>query len=396
MFSFVEPEASTDEHERLLAIEEELLQALEIPYRVVNIGADDLGASAAKKYDLEAWLPGQQRYREVTSTSNTTDFQSRRLDIRYRAEDGQPRHVHTLNGTAVTWRHLIALLENGQRDDGTVACRRCCSSGVRRGAAGRRRRMTSARRRSPPRTRTSRDEPPPPDDGEPEVDDQPLGPPADLDEDDAPLPGLPESEPPAGRLAHVIALRREPWFPKHRTGSGIMRTKGVSLAKGPVGIIGVVLLAGGILGLLMGSTDFTTAAPDGDVNGGTFLGIEGNGWTWLAFAGAGVLLLISATMHWSAKTIAMIVGLALGAGAVIAIVDGTDVLGVFAANRATMLVFGVAAVALLIVAMLPRVGPKRDEVVVDDRDATRNGRFEREERVEEPATTTTTTTDRRV
>ena len=74
-----------------------------------------------------------------------------------------------------------------------------------------------------------------------------------------------------------------------------MRTKGVSLAKGPVGIIGAVLLAGGILGLLMGSTDFTTAAPDGDVNGGTFLGIEGNGWTWLLFAGAGVLLLISAT-----------------------------------------------------------------------------------------------------
>jgi hypothetical protein len=175
-----------------------------------------------------------------------------------------------------------------------------------------------------------------------------------------------------------------------------MRTKGVSLAKGPVGIIGAVLLAGGILGLLMGSTDFTTAAPDGDVNGGTFLGIEGNGWTWLAFAGAGVLLLISATMHWSAKAIAMIVGLALGAGAVIAIIDGSDVLGVFAANRATELVLGVAAVALLIVAMLPRVGPKREEAVVDDRDATRNGRFEREHRVEEPARTTTTTTDRRV
>jgi hypothetical protein len=171
-----------------------------------------------------------------------------------------------------------------------------------------------------------------------------------------------------------------------------MRSKGVSLAKGPVGIIGAVLLAGGILGLLMGSTDFTTAAPDGDVDGGTFLGIEGNGWTWVLFAGAGVLLLISATMHWSAKVIAMIVGLAMGAGAVVAIVDGTDVLGVFAANRATMLVMGAAAVALLIVAMLPRVGPKREKVV-DDRDATRNGRFEREERVEEPAATTT---DRRV
>jgi len=121
MFSFVEPETSGDEHELLLSIEEQLLRELGIPYRVVNIGADDLGASAAKKYDLEAWMPGQERYREVTSTSNTTDYQSRRLDIRYRADDGKPRHAHTLNGTAVTWRHLIALLENGQRDDGTVA-----------------------------------------------------------------------------------------------------------------------------------------------------------------------------------------------------------------------------------------------------------------------------------
>jgi seryl-tRNA synthetase len=113
MFSFVEPEASSAEHERLLSIEEELLQALDIPYRVVNIGADDLGTSAAKKYDLEAWMPGREGYGEVTSTSNTTDFQSRRLDIRFRPG---PRHVHTLNGTAVTWRHLIALLENHGRD----------------------------------------------------------------------------------------------------------------------------------------------------------------------------------------------------------------------------------------------------------------------------------------
>jgi len=124
MFSFVRPDESEAEHERLLALEEEILQALEIPYRVVNIGVGDLGASAAKKYDCEAWLPGQQRYREVTSTSNTTDFQARRLDIRYRRSShppGRPRHVHTLNGTAVTWRHLIALLENGQREDGTIA-----------------------------------------------------------------------------------------------------------------------------------------------------------------------------------------------------------------------------------------------------------------------------------
>jgi seryl-tRNA synthetase len=123
MFAFVEPERSRDEHERLLAVEEEILQALEIPYRVVNIAANDLGASAAKKYDLEAWLPGQARFRELTSCSNTTGFQARRLDIRYRPAEGQaPRHVHTLNGTAVAvGRTIIAIVENHQRDDGTIA-----------------------------------------------------------------------------------------------------------------------------------------------------------------------------------------------------------------------------------------------------------------------------------
>jgi seryl-tRNA synthetase len=121
MFSFVEPGSSGEEHERLLAIEEEILQELEIPYRVVNIAVNDLGGSAAKKYDLEAWLPSQQRHRELTSTSNTTDFQARRLDIRYRPDGGRPAHVHTLNGTAVAvGRTLIALLENHQRDDGSV------------------------------------------------------------------------------------------------------------------------------------------------------------------------------------------------------------------------------------------------------------------------------------
>src|SRR3954453_8164619 len=122
MFVFVEPETAEEWHERLLSIEEDLLQALEIPYRVVNIAVDDLGSSAVKKYDCEAWLPSQGRYREVTSTSNTTDFQARRLQIRHRPGDGaRPKVVHTLNGTAVTWRHMIALLENGQRDDGSVA-----------------------------------------------------------------------------------------------------------------------------------------------------------------------------------------------------------------------------------------------------------------------------------
>jgi seryl-tRNA synthetase len=121
MFAFVAPDAAVAEHERLLALEEGFLQALEIPYRVVNIGADDLGPAAAKKYDCEAWLPSQQRYREVTSTSNTTDYQARRLDIRFRGPDGRPRHAATLNGTAVTWRHMIALLENHQRENGSVS-----------------------------------------------------------------------------------------------------------------------------------------------------------------------------------------------------------------------------------------------------------------------------------
>ncbi|HEX7290306.1 MAG TPA: serine--tRNA ligase [Conexibacter sp.] len=123
MFSFVAPEDSHDEHERILAIEESILQDLQIPYRVVNIAVDDLGASAAKKYDCEAWLPGQGRFRELTSCSNTTDFQARRLEIRYRPRDARkPETLHTLNGTAVAvGRTLIALLENGQRDDGTIA-----------------------------------------------------------------------------------------------------------------------------------------------------------------------------------------------------------------------------------------------------------------------------------
>src|SRR5205085_3158844 len=101
MFSFVEPGESAAEHQRLLSIEESICQELSIPYRVVAIAVNDLGASATKKYDIEAWLPGQGRYRELTSCSNTTDFQARRLDIRYRPADGRPTQVHTLNGTAV-------------------------------------------------------------------------------------------------------------------------------------------------------------------------------------------------------------------------------------------------------------------------------------------------------
>jgi seryl-tRNA synthetase len=126
MFSFADPGDSASEHERLLSIEESILSELGIPYRVVAISVSDLGASAAKKYDLEAWLPGQGRFRELTSCSNTTDYQARRLEIRYRGGDGKPAHVHTLNGTATAvGRTLIALLENGQRDDGSVVFPEC-------------------------------------------------------------------------------------------------------------------------------------------------------------------------------------------------------------------------------------------------------------------------------
>jgi seryl-tRNA synthetase len=123
MFSFVEPSLAKDEHERLLATEERILGELEIPYRVVDIPVGDLGAPAARKFDCEAWIPSQERYRELTSTSNTTDYQARRLGCRYRpAEGAPPEHVHTLNGTAVAvGRTLIAIIENRQDEDGSIS-----------------------------------------------------------------------------------------------------------------------------------------------------------------------------------------------------------------------------------------------------------------------------------
>ncbi len=120
MFVFTEPGSSAEEHDALLALEEELVQEVGLPYRVVNVAAGDLGASAAKKYDIEAWFPSQQRYREITSTSNTTDYQARRLGIRFRRE-GKLEPVHTLNGTAMTARWMIALLENFQDEGGEIA-----------------------------------------------------------------------------------------------------------------------------------------------------------------------------------------------------------------------------------------------------------------------------------
>src|SRR2546423_1017903 len=121
MFVFTQPDWSREEHDRLLEIEEELVRELELPYRVVNVAAGELGASAAKKYDIEAWFPGQERYREIKSTSNQNDYQARRSAIRFRGDGKQLEPVHTLNGTAVTGRAMIALMENFQQEDGSIA-----------------------------------------------------------------------------------------------------------------------------------------------------------------------------------------------------------------------------------------------------------------------------------
>jgi seryl-tRNA synthetase len=128
MFSFVTPEESAREHERILAMEEQILAELGLPYRVLNIAVNDLGNSAAKKFDCEAWIPSQGRYRELTSCSNTTDYQARRLNIRVRMNGSPSRTqvLHTLNGTAVAvGRTIVALLENGQRADGSVVLPQC-------------------------------------------------------------------------------------------------------------------------------------------------------------------------------------------------------------------------------------------------------------------------------
>jgi seryl-tRNA synthetase len=121
MFVLIEPEESRAEHERLLAIEEELVAELGIPYRVVDIPVGDLGAPAARKFDIEAWFPVQERYREITSCSNTTDYQANRLEIRYRPGGKGTASVHTLNGTAVTARAMLAIMENFQDEAGAVS-----------------------------------------------------------------------------------------------------------------------------------------------------------------------------------------------------------------------------------------------------------------------------------
>lgn len=120
MFSYCRPEQAEGEHEKLLAWQEEMLQKCELPYRVIDVAAGDLGSSAARKFDVEAWVPSQERYRELTSTSNCTTFQARRLNTRYRDENGKTQMVATLNGTLATTRWLVAILENHQQADGSV------------------------------------------------------------------------------------------------------------------------------------------------------------------------------------------------------------------------------------------------------------------------------------
>jgi seryl-tRNA synthetase len=120
MFSYARPEDAEAEHARLLAWQESMLQKCELPYRVIDVAAGDLGSSAARKYDIEAWVPTQGDYRELTSTSNCTTFQARRLNTRYRDQDGKPKTAATLNGTLATTRWIVAILENHQRADGSV------------------------------------------------------------------------------------------------------------------------------------------------------------------------------------------------------------------------------------------------------------------------------------
>jgi len=157
------------------------------------------------------------------------------------------------------------------------------------------------------------------------------------------------------------------------------RTRGVSLAKGPIALIGALLLVYGVTAFVMGGHSFALAFPSGTVNGDTWLGLEVNAWSSLLFVGAGVLLLISAPAHWAAKTMSLIVGLVLLAAAVIALYDKQDVLGIFAANGPTRLVWAIAGSVLIVLSLLPRVGRKTAPVPTPDsiereRRVTRDGR----------------------
>src|SRR3954452_21969697 len=167
---------------------------------------------------------------------------------------------------------------------------------------------------------------------------------------------------------------------------------GVSLAKGPVGLVGLASLALGVLGFIFASRSFTFDAPSGTVNGSTFIGIEGNGWTWVMFAAAGLLLLLGSTVHWGAKSMAFIVGVVFVVGALIALSDGDDILGIVAMNNWTKLVMGAAGVALIVLSMMPRVGRRRGGAPAatrHDRDLEASRRFDRDRETTVPNGRTT-------
>src|SRR3954468_15994011 len=158
---------------------------------------------------------------------------------------------------------------------------------------------------------------------------------------------------------------------------------GVSLAKGPVGLLGLASLALGVLGFIFASRSFDFNAPSGTVNGTTFIGIEGNGWTWVVFAAAGLLLLLGSPLHWGAKSMAFIVGVVFVVGALIALSDGDDILGIVAMNNLTKLIMGAAGAALILLSMLPRVGRRAGGAPVATRrdrelDEPRSRRFGRD------------------
>jgi hypothetical protein len=173
---------------------------------------------------------------------------------------------------------------------------------------------------------------------------------------------------------------------------------GVSLAKGPVALIGIASLALGVLGFIFASRSFGFDAPSGTVQGTNFIGIEGNGWTWVMFAAAGLLLLLGSPIHWGAKSMAFIVGVVFVVGALIALSDGNDILGIVAMNNWTKLIMGAAGAALILLSMMPRVGRRRGGAPIATRrdrelDEPADRRFDRDR---EPVATngraTTTTT----
>jgi len=172
---------------------------------------------------------------------------------------------------------------------------------------------------------------------------------------------------------------------------------GVSLAKGPVAVLGAASLALGVLGFIFADQSFTFDAPSGTVEGSTFLGIEGNGWTWALFAVAGLLLLLGSPIHWGAKSMAFMVGVAMVVGALISLSDGDDILGIFATNTATTIVMGAGGVAAIVASMLPRIGRRRGGAPMATREERVEParRFDRDERADRPAATHGPLEDRR-